>query len=240
VGFNGIAGAVNEPGEVPWEVIAIYFILALAFAFYVGKRSGGLKAFKTIDLVYIGIGAAFSVVWEFYIGSFLGRFVPSTPFVSIGFWGRIFIVFIVAALVRKVGAGMLTLFIFNILSDLFHYGFGGEPMFTIYESLTYGLFIDLMIAATGGKLFGIGAKSGDGGVTTKISTILAVIQGAILGFAWAIPDPIFYSGFFGPFLYAYAPNWAHILFHLVAFIPGDVLVGAIAGLIALRIVKAVG
>jgi len=111
MGFNGIAGAVNEPGEVPWEVVAIYFILALAFAFYAGKKNGGLKAFKTIDLVYIGIGAAFAVVWEFYIGSFLGRFMPSTPFIDISFWGRIFIAFVVAALVRKVGADAESIYI---------------------------------------------------------------------------------------------------------------------------------
>ena len=239
MGFNGICAAVNEPGEIPWEIVIIYFALALAFAFYVGKKYGGLKAFKTLDLVYIGIGAAFSVVWEFYIGSFLGKFAPHTPFIGIGFWGRMFIVFIVAALVRKVGTGMLTLFIFDLLSDIFHYGFGGEPMFFIYESLTYGLFVDLMIAATGGKLFGIGIKSEDGGTTIK-TTVLAIAEGAFLGFLWAIPDPIFYEGFFGPFIYAYAPNWAHNLFHLIAFIPGDVIIGAIAGLVSLRIVKAVG
>ena len=240
MGFNGIAGAVNEPGQIPWEIIAIYFILALAFAFYVGKKNGGLKAFKTIDLIYIGIGAAFAAAWEFFIGSFLGKFAPSTPFVSIGFWGRLFIVFIVAALVRKVGTGMLTLFIFDVIGDLVHYGFGGEPMFFIYETLTYGLFIDLMITATGGKLFGIGMKSNNGGGTAIITSVLAVVEGAVLGVLWATADPIFYSGFFGPFIYAYPPNWAHITFDLVAFIPGDVIVGAIAGLVALRIVKAVG
>lgn len=243
MGFNGIAGAANEPGEIPWEIVTAYFIIALAIAIYFGKKTGGLKAFTTLDLVYIGIGAAFADVWEFYIGSFLGKFVPSTPFVSISFWGRMIIVFIVAALVRKVGTGMLTLFIFDVLSDATHYGFGGEPMFFIYESLTYGLFVDLMIAATGGKLFGIGLTPKDnGGTSTKLglATIIGVIEGAIVGFTWAIPDPIFYDGFFGPFIYAYAPNWAKIQFHLIAFIPGDVIIGIIAALLAMRVVKAVG
>ncbi|BFH73984.1 hypothetical protein SJAV_19280 [Sulfurisphaera javensis] len=244
MGFNGITGAVNEPGEIPWEIVVIYFALALLFAFYYGKKSGGLKAFTTLDLVYIGIGAAFAVVWEFYIGSFIGRFLPSTPFIGVGFWGRMVIVFIVAALVRKVGSGMLTLFIFDLLSDIFHYGFGGEPMFFIYESLTYGLFVDIMIAITGGKLFGIGyVPKGNGDNiqrATMLTTVLAVVEGGILGFLWAIPDPIFYDGFIGPFIYAYAPNWAKITFHLEAFIPGDVVFGIIASILALRIVKAVG
>ena len=198
--------------------------------------------------MYIGIGAAFAVVWEFYIGRFVGRFLPSTPFIGVGFWGRLIITFIVAALVRKVGAGMLTLFVFNLLSDIFYYGFGGEPMYFIYESLTYGLFIDLMIAATGGKLFGIGHtvnannKGGNStvGRLTASPTLLAVAEGAVLGFLWAIPSPILYSGFFGPFIHGYAPNWEQITFKFLAYIPGDVAMGAIAAVLANRIVKAVG
>lgn len=62
MGFNGIKGLVNVPGQLPWEVVLIYFIAALFFVFYFGKKTGGLKSFTTIDLVYIGIGAAFSVV----------------------------------------------------------------------------------------------------------------------------------------------------------------------------------
>ncbi|MDT7873412.1 MAG: hypothetical protein RRB18_07375, partial [Sulfolobaceae archaeon] len=63
--FNGISGAVNEPGELPWEVVVGYFVVALAIVFFIGKKYGGLKAFTTLDLVYIGIGGAFAMVWEF-------------------------------------------------------------------------------------------------------------------------------------------------------------------------------
>ncbi len=75
MGFNGIEGAINEPGQIPWEIVVSYFVIALFLAFYLGKRMGGLKKFTTVDLIYIGIGGAFSVVWEFYVGSFLGRFL---------------------------------------------------------------------------------------------------------------------------------------------------------------------
>ncbi len=160
---------------------------------------------------------------------------------DIGFWGRLVIIFIIAALVRKVGVGMSTLFVFNLLSDMFHYGFGGEPMYFIYESLTYGLFVDLMIAVTGGHLFGIGRETASGGASTiRNVAILAGIQGGLLGFLWAIPDPIFYSAFISPFLYGGYVNWAHVMFHLVAFIPGDVIVGILGAILALRVVKAVG
>lgn len=153
-------------------------------------------------------------------------------------------------MVRKVGSGMLTLFIFDLLSDIFHYGFGGEPMFFIYESLTYGLLIDIFIAATSGKLFGIGYKpsnvSSSGGEeevgrkTRTIVTVLAVVEGAILGALWAIPDPIFYLAFFGPFIYGSYVNWGHITFDLIAFLPGDIIFGIIAALISIRIAKAIG
>ena len=240
--FNGIQAAVNEPGELPWEVVVAYFAVALAIAFYFGKKYGGLKAFSTLDLVYIGIGAAFAMVWEFYIGSFIGKFLPSTPFIGVGFWGRLIIVFIVAGLVRKVGTGILTLAIFDILGDLFHYGFGGEPMFLIYEALTYGLFVDLMIALTKGKIFGIGHVNADpsGTVSTSRANLLAIVEGAIVGALWAFPDPLFYEGFFGPFIYAYSPNWAKIQFHIIAFLPGDIIFGAIGGFLAYYIAKAVG
>ncbi|NON61539.1 hypothetical protein, partial [Acidianus sp. RZ1] len=195
---------------------------------------------------------------EFYIGSFLGRFFPSTPFISVSFWGRLIIVLVVAALVRKVGVGMLSLLIFNVLGDLFHYGFGGEPMFTIYETLTYGLFVDLVIAATGGKLFGIGIKGGKlfgsfnlmsrkeaddediQGKTPSIVYLLAAVEGAVIGLLWAIPDPIFYRAFFSPFIYGGYVDWGRVIFDLIAYIPGDIVIGIIAALISIRIAKAVG
>lgn len=248
--FNGIKGAVNVPGEIPWEIVLLYFILALAFVFYIGKKQGGLKKFTTLDLVYIAVGAALGVAWEFYIGSYLGRLLPSSPFIRIGFWGRILIILIFVALVRKVGAGMLSLLIFNVLSDLLHYGFGGEPMFTIYETLTYGLFIDLLIALTGGHIFGIGLKPNTASADVpeevlvknlrRRQNILAIVEGIVLGILFALPDPIFYLGFFRPFLYGAIVNWQTVIFDIEAFIPGDVIITIIAGFLALRVAMAVG
>ncbi|MFP3064896.1 MAG: hypothetical protein RXR59_05075 [Sulfolobus sp.] len=264
MGFNGIAGAVNEPGEIPWELVALYFSVALAVAFLLGKRIGGLKAFNTLDLIYIGIGSAFAVAWEFYIAGFLDRFIPSNPFVSVGFWGRLIIVFIVAALVRKVGVGMLTLFIFDVLSNIFHYGFGGEPMYFIYETFTYGLFVDLMIAATGGRLFGLpsfapsSTKSSTQNIQkttmqsveedtpthstsiTELTFIVGAIEGAIIGTLWAFPDPVFYDGFLRPFIYAKVANWGYIYYHIYAYIPGDAIAGVIGAIIAIFVARAVG
>jgi len=245
MGFNGICGAVNVPGEIPWEVVAGYFAVALATMYFIGKKYGGLKKFTTLDLVYIGIGGAFAMVWEFYVASFIDRFLPSTPFVDVSFWGRLMIIFIVAGLVRKPGVGMLTLFVFDFLADLFHYGFGGEPMFFIYEMLTYGLFLDLMIVFTKGKIFGIGytpkeAEPQHAVSVSRTTNVLAALEGGIVGALWALPDPLFYDGFFGPFIYGYAPNWGKIIFHIQAFLPGDIVMGIVGGILAYYIARAVG
>jgi len=256
MGFNGIGGYTNSPGEIPWEVVALYFAAASVFAFYFGRKGGGLRRFGTLDLVYIAVGGALAVVWEFNIGSLI-----RTPgFIDVGFLGRLFILIIVAALVRKVGAGMLTLFVFNLLSDQFHYGYGGEPMYFIYECLTYGLFIDIVIAGSRGKVFGIGmtapARQNSkgslftataGALTSQASmktaqispATLAAAEGALIGFLTAFSDPVFYSGFFNPFLYGGVVDWSRILFNLATSMPLNAAVGAIAGLVALRISRVV-
>ncbi|MGP6207871.1 hypothetical protein ACNF42_07595 [Cuniculiplasma sp. SKW3] len=231
MGFNGINGDLNVPGMIPWEIIVAYFLIALGFVIFYSMKTGGLKGYKTVDFVYIGIGAAFTVVWEFFVGPLLDKIVPPglSAFIGFGFFGRIIVLFIVAGLVRKPGVGMLSLAIFDILGDIFHYGFSGEPVFVFYEALTYGLFIDLAITIKRGNLFGnLKDKSNK-------SNIGAAITGAIIGFTWAFPDPFFYKGFFGPFLYGSIVNWQKILISFYEAIPGNIILGIIAGLIALRV-----
>ncbi|TRM80763.1 hypothetical protein DJ522_08305 [Sulfolobus sp. F3] len=69
---------------------------------------------------------------------------------------------------------------------------------------------------------------------------MAVVEGIVLGILFAIPDPIFYLAFFRPFLYGAIVNWQTVTFDLIAFIPGDVIITIIAGLLALRVSRAVG
>lgn len=235
--FNGIAGVVNAPGQIPWPFVAGYFIIALIAAALVAKRQGGLSGFTTLDWVYMGVGGAFAVVWDFYLGSFIGRAIPSTPFFDISFIGRFLITMITVGVVRKFGAGMITTFIFNLLADLFHYGFGGEPVYFVYEALTYGLFFDIMIAVTGGNLFCI--EKPYKSKTTTYAVML--IEGAVIGYLYgAVPYSIFWLGFFAPFVYGGVVNWARIYFLLWAYGVSNVPVGAIGAWITYRIAKAVG
>ncbi len=142
-----------------------------------------------------------------------------------------FILLVVAALVRKPGVGIVSLFVFDVLADLFHYGFGGQPLYFIYESLTYGAFIDLTIAITRGHIFGLGLNSHQ--------TALAALEGGIIGFLWSIPDPILYEAFLRPFIYGAVVDWQKVIFDLVTAIPGTTIVGAIGGLSSNRVGRAV-
>lgn len=245
MGFNGISGSLSVPGMIPWEIMVLYFVGAAVFAIFYGLNYGGASRFKTVDFVYIGVGAAFSVVWEFFVGPFLNKFVPSgaLPFIDFGFFGRILILLIVAGLVRKVGVGMSSMFIFNILGDIFHYGFYGEPAFTIYETFTYGLLIDVVIAFTRGHLFGIGLEQEEGlmaKIQKRSMLLVPAITGAVVAFLWTIPDNVIYAGFFNPLIFGAIVSWQKISFNFEAALVGNMIFGVIAAFIAIRVAKVLG
>lgn len=223
--FNHIEGNINVPGEIPWEIVAIYFILAPTILYLVARKEKILKKFTTLDYVYIGIGAAIATVWEFFIGSFLNRAI-AISYIDLAFWGRMFILIMVVALVRKFGAGMLSLVVFDVLADAVHYGWGGQPLFFIYEGLTYGLFIDLIIVLSKGKPF-------------EGNKIFVAIQGAIVGFLWSLPDPILWEGFLRVFIYGGIVNWDKISFDILTSFPFTTIVGIIAAFTSLRVSRAV-
>jgi hypothetical protein len=252
MGFNGIAGTLDQVGQIPWEYVVGYFAIALVIAFVLGKKTGGLSGFTTLDFVYIGIGVAFAVVWQWFIGAFLTGFLPSgvSTYIDFGFiGGQLITMMVVATLVRKVGAGITSFVVYSFLSDIFHYGFGGEPIYFIYEGLTYGLILDLMIAFTGGNIFAAksSAKASSeasgmtgGGSSTKLTAIM-IIEGAIVGFLFAFPDPIVYGGFFANFINGPgALNWQTIYTTLTTHITSGIPAGAIGGIIANRVSRALG
>ena len=253
MGFNGIVGTLDQVGQIPWEYVIGYFVIALAVAFVLGKKTGGLSQFNTLDFVYIGIGVAFAVVWQWFIGGFLNGFLPGgvRTYIDFGFiGGQLITMMVIATLVRKVGVGITSFVVYSFLSDIFHYGFGGEPVYFVYEGLTYGLFLDLMIAFTGGNIFASKSSAkasaeatgvaGGGGSSTKLTTIM-IVEGAIVGFLFAFPDPIIYSGFFANFINGPgAVNWQTIYTNLTTFIISGIPAGAVGGIIANRVSRALG
>jgi hypothetical protein len=250
--FNGIAGAISLTGQLPWYYVVGYFAIAIVLLLVIGIRTKGFSQFSTLDWVFIGIGAAFAVVWQFFIGSFLGGLLPSgiATYVPVAFWGgQLFSMMVIAVLVRKPGVGMASFLVYTILGDLFHYGFSGEPVYFFYEPLTYGLFLDLMILFTRGNLMAVKSsmkasaestgEAKGGGSSGKLVAIMA-LEGAIIGFLFAFPDPIIYSGFFGPFIYNSAPNWQSNFATLTAYLVSGIPGGAIAGVLSNRIARALG
>lgn len=244
--WNGIEGALNVPGMIPWYIVVTYFVVALIFVFVWGKRTGGLRNFTTTDLVYIAVGVAIAVGWQFTLGAMIEGAFSSVPFIHFAYWGEVLAIYITVGIVRKVGTGLIAMMIYDILAALFYYGFGGEPVYILYEMLTYGLFIDIMIAITGSNLFGVktyleeskGAVEGEPKRSRK-ATLLAITHGAILGFLWSLPGSFFYIGFFYPFLYGAFLGWQAVLFDFFSYLPGSIIVGALAGLAAQRIARAV-
>jgi len=60
--FNHIEGNINIPGELPWELVAAYFIITPIVLYILAKKEGVIKKFTTLDYVYMGIGAAIATV----------------------------------------------------------------------------------------------------------------------------------------------------------------------------------
>ncbi len=243
--WNGIEGALNVPGMIPWYIVVAYFALAIIFVFVWGKKTGGLRSFSTTDLVYIAVGVAIAVGWQFTLGAMIESAFSSVPFIHFAYWGEVLAIYITVGIVRKVGTGMIAMMIYDILAALFYYGFGGEPMYILYEMLTYGLFIDIMIAITGPNLFGVKeyletkTEGEEEPRRSRKATLKALLHGGILGFLWSFPGSFFYIGFFYPFLYGAFLGWQAVFFDFFSYLPGSIIVGAIAGLAAQRIARAV-
>ena len=222
--FNHIEGNVNIPGEIPWEIVLVYFVVAPTILYLAARKENIIKKFTTLDYVYIGIGAAIATVWEFFIGSFLDRAI-AIRYIDLAFWGRMLILIIVVAIIRKFGAGILSLVVFDVLADAAHYGWSGQPLFFIYEGLTYGLFIDLIIVITKGRPF---------------EGKYAILQGALVGFLWSLPDPLLWEGFLRPFIYGGIVNWGKIGFDILTSFPFTTVVGVVAALTSVRVARAIG
>ncbi len=259
MGFNGIDGSLSQPGIIPWQYVTVYFALALIFAIYISRKNSTLSRFKTVDYVYTGISAAFMIVWNFFVGPFLDKFVPAgaASFIGFGGVGEFMILLILAGLVRKMGIGMLGWAVYDIMADVYSYGFGGEPLYLIYKMLCFGIIIDIWIGITRGMPFGVGSRknikaSDENGVASKNSTssfvsskinmtkTMPVIAGIVMGIPWAIAGPLFFTGFFAPLLYGGIVDWQAIIFSMYASIPSFVLFGIIGSFMAARVSRVIG
>ncbi len=191
-------------------------------------KTKGLKKFTTLDYVYIGIGGALTAAADHLIGDAI--FLPSGiyPWINPPVFFRIIVAFVIVGIVRKFGAGMMTMGVFDIVGDLIHFSFSGEPLWFFEDVLTYGLMADIAILLTKGKLF----MAGNG-----IMKIAPLLEGAVLGFFWSFPHPFFTYGFIAPLLYGFVPNQARVMYLFVSYAVGNTIIGAFAGGLSNRVIK---
>lgn len=218
-----------QPGITPLPIVITYFAAASVAAFVMLKKSKARM--KLMDYVVAAIGGAITSFADHVLGHAVYLPTPIYPFVNPPFWFRILVFFITVGLVRKVGAGMLSMAVFDLVGDLTHFGFAGEPLWLIEDVLTYGFMADVAIFLTKGRLFGIGER--------RYATLYAVFEGGLLGFFMALVHPFFTYGFFAPIIKGFVPSQAYVQFLVISYIPGHVAVGALSAVIAARIARVV-
>ncbi|MEM0362570.1 MAG: hypothetical protein QXH75_01960 [Sulfolobaceae archaeon] len=218
-----------KPGVTPLPIILGYFVIVTIIIIILLLKAK--PKFNAIDLAIIGVGGALVAIFDHIIGDAI--FLPSGiyPIINPPVWFRIFVFFITVGVVRKVGSGITTMAVYDIVSDLIHFGFTGEPLWLLEDILTYGAIVDIAIFITRGKIFGIGEK--------RDQLLLAILEGGIIGFAFSFIHPFFTYGFFAPLIFGFIPNQARIMYLFITYIPGTTFVGAISAIIANRVSKVI-
>ncbi|BFH73904.1 hypothetical protein SJAV_18480 [Sulfurisphaera javensis] len=218
-----------KPGTTPLPIVLAYFIIAVVVAVFLFKKAK--PKFNAIDLAIIGVGGALVAVADHIIGDAI--FLPSGiyPIINPPVWFRIFVFFITVGVVRKVGSGMMSMAVYDIVSDLIHFGFTGEPFWLIEDVFTYGLMADIVIFLTHGKIFGIREE--------KDPILLAILEGGALGFFFSFIHPFFTYGFIAPMVFGFIPDQARVMYLFITYIPGDIVIGAISAIVANRVAKVV-
>ncbi|QGR19708.1 hypothetical protein [Stygiolobus azoricus] len=220
-----------KPGMTPLPIVLGYFIIAGIIAGLIVWK--GKPRFTTLDLVYIGIGGAFVAIADHTIGDMI--FLPNGiyPIINPPFWFRIITSFIVIALVRKVGSGMAVFTTYDLISDILHFGFEGEPLWLIEDALTYGLFMDVAIFLTKGNLFGV--------LESDVSrqSLKAIVEGILLGFAFSFVHPFFTYGFIAPLIHGFIPSQERVLYLFITYMASSSIISPIASLLALRVSRVI-
>ncbi len=213
--WNGVQFDLHS--VIPWWAMLIYFLIIAALLVY-GWRKHVLYNLRTVDFVYMGLLAALLVIYNFFISPLIPRFSTVTSFFYYPIIGETFILFLVAALIGKPGSVMIMMFIYTLLSDIFHYGFGGEPFWFIYEVTAYAALIDMWLLLRGKymgtpyqRFFGGAATATAGGKPANVRKIpyFYLVDGAVVGFVTSIAYNFWYQGFWATFVegYSYTTNY---------------------------------
>ncbi|ADY02279.1 MAG: hypothetical protein ACP5L5_07820 [Vulcanisaeta sp.] len=242
--WNGVHFNLNT--IIPWYVILIWILLYFALLAWAWRPKEGrpFGNFKTIDFVYVALIAALLIVYNFFISPLIPKVGTVTTYFYYPIIGEMFLVMLAAALVGKPGSAGLTMFIYTLLSDIIHYGFGGEPFWFLYEVTSYAAIIDLWLIYRGryymmpfrGVFKGaIGSKTGDSESVAseeleeelKPAKALFIIDAVLGGITISIAYPFWWRGFWGPFVLgiSYTPSFWFIT--TVASIGAGIVLGLV-------------
>nr|KJR73997.1 MAG: hypothetical protein TU35_02565 [Thermoproteus sp. AZ2] len=215
--WNGVY--FNLSTIIPWYVVLIFTVLYFGLLAWAWRPREGrpFGSFKTIDFVYIALMAALTIVYNFFISPLIPKVGSVTTYFYYPLIGEIFLIGLAAALVGKPGAAGLAMFIYTLLSDIIHYGFGGEPFWFIYEMTAYGALIDLWLIYRGEAFFTPYLKppralATDGGeaegeseeeARPPRSSWIIFADGALSGAWMSLAYPFWWRGFWGTFVTGY-------------------------------------
>ena len=250
--WNGVH--FNLHSVIPWWGILIYILVIIAFLVYAWNKHL-LASFKTVDFVYMGLLAAILVIWNFFISPLIPRFSAVTTVFYYPTIGEMFILFLVAALIGKSGSVMIMMFIYTLLSDIFHYGFGGEPFWFVYEITAYAALIDLYLILRGKYMGTPYQRTFRAAVTTTTTAQAQVtakakegvrkipglyfLDGAVVGFITFIAYNVWYQGFWATFVEGYLYTTHYVLFETLTNGLGGIAVGIVVAPLVYYIKKVI-
>lgn len=211
--WNGVH--FNTHTVIPWQLIAVLLVVYVGavVAYWAIKR----PSLTTRDTVYMGLVAALLVIYHFFLTPLLPTLAVLSAFFDLSMIGMIYLLLTVASLVGKPGAVGLTIIVYDLLGDLVHYGFGGEPFWIVGDAMAYAMILDIWLIFR------------DGGMMTaargRVGRLLPFLDGALGGVSYAISVPLFFMGFWGSFVHGFIFNPAMIEFRTLAALPEGVVFG---------------
>jgi hypothetical protein len=215
--WNGVH--FNTYTVIPWPVMAslIAIYIGSIIAYWTINPKNKRPMLTTRDMTYMGLVAAMLVVYNYFIAPLVPSISVLDDFFQLSMIGDIYMLLLVAALVSKPGSVGITVIMFDLLGDITHYGFGGEPFWIIGDVIAYAMIIDLWLIFRRGNFMSSHIKK----------SIMPFMDGIMGGIAYAVSVPLFFMGFWGSFVHGFIFNYHFVLFRVVLSIPEGIIFGII-------------
>lgn len=219
--WNGVH--FNTCTVIPWPIMVLLIAIYIGsmIAYWNINAETKRPMLTTRDITYMGLVAAILVVYNYFIAPLVPSISVLNDFFQLSMIGDIYMFLIVAALVSKPGSVGITVIMFDLLGDITHYGFGGEPFWIIGDVIAYAMIIDIWLIFRRDNFMSVHINS------KSKNSIMPFIDGIMGGIAYAISIPLFFQGFWGSFVHGFIFNYHFVLFRVVLSIPEGIVFGII-------------